>query len=237
MEQHGASLAEPGRRPWHGVRGLLLAAGSGTRMGGPKALLRDPQSGATSVERSIEVLRAGGCGGVTVVIGAASADVRAVIEGATVWSTGRSGADVDIVDCPDWREGMGASLRAGLEALAATEAEAALVTLVDLPDVGPEVVRRLLAYEQDRTNPACSRNGPRHGARSLAAALSRAAYGGVVGHPAVIGRAHWDGVVSVARGDRGARDYYATHPHALVECGDLATGRDTDTPSDLESRT
>lgn len=229
MEQPGPSAPEPGRPRARAVRGLLLAAGSGSRMGSPKALLRDPSSGLTSVERAVETLRAGGCDGVTVVIGAAAGDVRQVVE--------RLGDEADLVECRDWREGMGASLRAGLEALAATGAEAALVSLVDLPDVGPEVVQRLLAHEADRTRPTCNRDGPRHGARSLAAALSRAAYGGVVGHPALIGRAHWQGVASVARGDRGARDYYATHPHTLVECGDLASGRDTDTPDDLESRT
>jgi CTP:molybdopterin cytidylyltransferase MocA len=211
------------------IRGLLLAAGSGSRMGGPKALLRDPSSGSTYVEQAIGVLREGGCDGVTVVVGASAAQVRDVL--------GRLGGEVEVVECPDWAEGMGASLRAGLTALADTHADAALVTLVDLPDVGPAVVQRLLAHEQDRTRLTCSRNGPVHGARAVTAALSRAAYDGVPGHPALIGRAHWEGVVAVARGDRGARDYYATHPHTLVECGDLATGTDVDSPHDLNPPT
>ena len=64
-------------------------------------------------------------------------------------------------------------------------------------------------------------------------ALGRAAYGGAPGHPVVIGRDHWDGVLGSLHGDVGARDYLATHDHVVVECGDLATGRDTDTPADL----
>jgi hypothetical protein len=44
----------------------------------------------------------------------------------------------------------------------------------------------------------------------------------------LIGRAHWDGVVATAVGDRGARDHLAAHEVALVECGDLATGTDVD---------
>lgn len=199
-------------------------------MGGPKALLRDPSSGSTYVGRAVRALQDGGCDGVTVVVGAAADEVRQAVT--------QLGSEVDVVDCPDWHEGMGASLRAGLAALAGTDADAALVTLVDLPDVGPPVVRRLLAHERDRTRLACSRNGPggrSGGARTLAAALSRAAYDGVPGHPALIGRAHWEGVIAVARGDRGARDYYATHPHTLVECGDLATGRDVDTRDDLDT--
>lgn len=212
-----------------GIRGLLLAAGSGSRMGGPKALLRDTVSGQTFLERTVGALRDGGCDGVTVVVGAAADEVSAVAEGL--------GRDVDVVECPDWAEGMGASLRAGLAALADTNADAALVTLVDVPDVGPAVVRRLVSHEQARTTPLSGDHGPGHGERASTTGLSRAAYGGVPGHPALIGRGHWDGVVSVARGDRGAREYFATHPHALVECGDLATGRDVDTPDDLGSRT
>ena len=59
--------------------------------------------------------------------------------------------------------------------------------------------------------------------------LLRAAYDGVPGHPVLIGRDHWAGVVEGATGDRGARDYLAAHDTVLVECGDLATGADVDT--------
>lgn len=181
-------------------------------MGHPKALLRDPASGLTFLERAVAVLRDGGCDGVTVVVGAAADEVRAVAEGL--------GADVDVIECRDWSEGMGASLRAGLTALASTESAAVVVTLVDLPDVGPDVVRRLLEGERD-----------------LPAALGRAAYGGVPGHPALIGRAHWADVIAAATGDRGAREYFRAHRHRLVEAGDLATGRDVDTPGELGSPT
>ncbi len=68
-----------------------------------------------------------------------------------------------------------------------------IVTLVDLPDVGAEVVRRVLADPVD------------------AATLRRAAYDGTPGHPVLIGRDHWAGVAAAARGDRGARDYLAAH--------------------------
>jgi CTP:molybdopterin cytidylyltransferase MocA len=191
---------------------LLLAAGSGSRMGQPKALLRDPASGVTFLEHAVHVLREGGCDGVTVVVGAAAQEVRAVAEGI--------GPDVQVVDCPGWSEGMGASLRAGLAALEGSDVEAVVVTLVDLPDVGPEVVRRLLEGEAD-----------------LPTALGRAAYGGVPGHPALIGRDHWTDAITTAIGDSGAREHFRTHPHRLVEVGDLATGRDVDTPTDLDTRT
>ena len=193
------------------MRGLVLAAGSGSRMGRPKAL------GAHDwwpdlVERAVHALVDGGCDGVTVVVGAAADDVSGVV--------GQVSHKVaEVVRAVDWAEGMGASLRAGLAVLIdQPEVDAALVTLVDLPDVGPAVVRRVLAEPPG----------------GLASELSRAAYGGVAGHPTLIGRDHWAGVIEVALGDRGARDYFRAHEHRLVECGDLATGRDVDTPADLD---
>ena len=58
--------------------------------------------------------------------------------------------------------------------------------------------------------------------------LARAAYGGVPGHPVLLGRDHWPGVLESAQGDQGARSYLARHEVELIECGDLATGRDVD---------
>jgi CTP:molybdopterin cytidylyltransferase MocA len=192
------------------VGGLLLAAGAGRRMGGPKALLRDAR-GVPYLDRAVGVLLDGGCETVTVVLGAAADDARAVLDEAG-WTEDPA---VDVVVAVDWDEGMGASLRAGLTALAGGACDAALVTLVDLPDVGEDVLRRVL------------------GAGSGASALVRATYDGRPGHPVLLGRDHWTGVVAGAEGDQGARPYLAVHEPVACECGDLATGRDLDRPEDL----
>jgi nicotine blue oxidoreductase len=176
--------------------GLLLAAGAGERFGGPKALARDAD-GTSWLLRSVQALRP--CAEIVVVLGAEAERAAALLP----MSVSRIRAD-------DWAEGMGASLRAGLHALGPTEHEAALVSLVDLPDVDAAVVARLL------------------GAVTGPDVLARAAYDGVPGHPVLLGRDHWAGVVASATGDRGARDYLAAHEVALVECGDLATGADVD---------
>ncbi|MCG8152244.1 NTP transferase domain-containing protein [Pimelobacter simplex] len=188
------------------THGLLLAAGAGTRMGLPKALVRDA-SGIPWLTRSVEVLRAGGCSEVTVVLGASADEAASLLA---------DDPALAVVRCADWASGMGASLRAGLEALAAASAvsaddAAALVHLVDLPDVTASVVRRVLAQADG-------------------APLARAAYDGKPGHPVLLGRAHWAAVAAAAVGDRGARDYLAAHADevVLVECRDLATGADVD---------
>lgn len=185
------------------VAGLLLAGGAGRRFGGPKALATEPD-GTSWLRRSVAVLREGGCAELTVVLGAEAERAAALLV---------DDADVTVVLAEDWAEGMGASLRAGLADLSgrARPCEAALVHLVDLPDVGPAVIARLLARATGR------------------AVLARASYGGVPGHPVLIGRDHWPQVLAGASGDRGARQHLATHRHDLVECGDLATGGDRDT--------
>jgi molybdenum cofactor cytidylyltransferase/nicotine blue oxidoreductase len=187
------------------VHGLLLAAGSGRRMGGPKALLRT-DDGESYVERGVRVLTDGGCDRVLVVLGAAADEVEPLVEK----------LDVDVTVAADWAEGMGASLRAGLADPSLADVDAVVVGLVDLPDVDGSVVRRLL--EEAPPSPD---------------ALARASYDGHPGHPVLIGREHWAGVAETAEGDRGARTYLRRHPPLLVECGDLATGRDVDTPDAL----
>jgi CTP:molybdopterin cytidylyltransferase MocA len=197
--------------------GLLLAAGAGRRMGGPKALLRLAPDGPTLAETAVRRLREAGCERVVVVVGSSAEQAADAV----------AHLRVDVVTAPDWAEGMGASLRTGLAHLGSAQVgslplgalpdEIALVTLVDLPDVTAEVMARVMATARPEG----------------AAALVRAAYEGVPGHPVAIGRDHWDAVRATARGDRGARDHLRTTPHQLVECGDLATGRDVDTVADL----
>lgn len=188
--------------------GLVLAAGAGRRMGGPKALVRLTERGPSLVETAVARVLAGGCDRVVVVVGAAGDEVAALLH-----ATG-----AEVVHADDWAEGMGASLRAGLAHLGPGDDDLALVTLVDLPDVTAAVVERVLATARG----------------DKPAALARAAYAGVPGHPVALGRDHWAAVTIAARGDRGARDHFAVTPHRLVECGDLATGRDLDTAGDLD---
>lgn len=186
------------------IRGLLLAAGAGTRMGVPKALVSD--GGGSWLLRSVAVLLDGGCDGVTVVLGARADEAERLLSASAVE------APVDWVVAPDWESGMSRSLHAGLTALGDTTATAAMLHLVDLPDVTAQVVGRLAAIEGDHP-----------------AGLARATYDGAPGHPVLIGRDHWAGVLADASGDRGARGYLARHRVIDVECGDLATGADVDT--------
>ncbi|MCB5169554.1 nucleotidyltransferase family protein [Streptomyces bambusae] len=188
------------------IAGLLLAAGGGRRLGGrPKALL--DYRGRPLVENAVRVLREAGCDPVHVVLGAAAAEVR---ERADL-------AGCVLVDNPEWDEGMGSSLRAGLASLAGSGAQAVLVSLVDQPGIGPEACARVrAAYRSPGT-------------------LAAAAYDGERGHPVLFGAERWPDIAATATGDRGARVHLRNHAAdlILVECGDIAEDYDIDTPPDL----
>ncbi|SHH07817.1 nucleotidyltransferase family protein [Streptoalloteichus hindustanus] len=186
------------------VAGLLLAAGAGRRFGRPKALVE--HAGRLFVERAVDVLRAGGCDPVVVVLGAAAAEVR---------RHARLG-DARVVVNPDWASGMGSSLRAGLAVLADEDAAAVVVLPVDMPGVTAAAVRRVAGH-------------------AAADALAAATYGGVRGHPVLLGRAHWAGVRAMTHGDVGAREYLRSREVRPVPCDEVASGADVDRPGDLPS--
>jgi nicotine blue oxidoreductase len=138
-----------------------------------------------------------------VVLGASAAEVRAAADL----------GDATAVENPDWRTGMGSSLRVGLAVLADTKAAAAVVVLVDMPGISAEAVRRLAALADP-------------------AALAMAGYGARRGHPVLLGRQHWPGVAMLATGDVGARPYLTAHASkvAVVACDDVADDADLDVP-------
>ena len=112
------------------VTGVVLAAGAGTRMGRPKALV--VSDGVPWVARAARLLLEAGCDRVVVVLGASAEKARMLVP--------VDDAVVTVVN-DRWSSGMASSLRAGL---AAATGDAALVTLVDTPGLPVEAVRRVL---------------------------------------------------------------------------------------------
>ncbi|WP_017587334.1 nucleotidyltransferase family protein [Nocardiopsis ganjiahuensis] len=123
------------------MAGLLLAAGSGSRLGRPKALVE--LGGERLVDRGVRTLTDGGCVPVLAVLGAADTTVPGALT----------------VHNPDWATGMGSSLRAGIDAMPDT-VDALLVALADQPLVTAEAVRRLVeAFELGARAAVATYNG------------------------------------------------------------------------------
>ncbi|MGY1848696.1 MULTISPECIES: nucleotidyltransferase family protein [unclassified Blastococcus] len=179
---------------------VVLAAGGGRRYGMPKALVE--YEGSLLVERAVRTARAT-CEVVLVVLGARAVDVwrSADLTGATVLAN------------KEWETGMASSLRAALEGLRGFPGtvDAALVTLVDMPGMTPAALASVAAH-------------------AAPDALAVATYDGVRGHPVLLGRDHWAGVVETATGDEGARGYLAAHDVVEVDCTGLADPVDLDVP-------
>ncbi|QLY32201.1 nucleotidyltransferase family protein [Nocardia huaxiensis] len=224
--------------------GILLAAGAGTRYGMPKVLAEN----GSWLDTAVAALRDGGCDRIFVVLGATgpahplppgnqtseprwlvAQTPRIVLPEGTrpVWAA-------------DWETGLSASIRAGLAAVSALAVRTAaarkestgiidmgitstgntgpadLVAImpVDTPDVRGDVVARVVAAARDSES-----------------RLARAVFAGLPGHPVVLGREHWAGVVAAAEGNSGAGTYLRQRADMVcVTCDDLATGIDWDYP-------
>jgi nicotine blue oxidoreductase len=195
------------------VAGVLLAAGEGSRLGRPKALVE--LDGQTLAERGVTMLRTGGADPILVVAGAVQVNVE----------------KIHAVYNEQWRTGMGSSLRAALRALTdaegardglaatlAVDVGAVVVALADQPLIGTEAVARLIA---------AYRGG---------AGVAVACYDGKPRNPVLLAREYWPEVIAAATGDQGARAFLHARPELVthVECGDTGSPDDIDTAADLD---
>lgn len=188
------------------VAAVVLAAGRGSRFGGdrPKPLARLGRH--SLLAHAVGAATASGLRPVVVVVGYRGDEVAAA-----------AGTLVEIVENPDWEEGMAGSLRAALAALLPdTAVSAVAVALADQPRIGAEAYRRLSVAHRGDTE------------------LAVATYAGERGHPVLIGRAHW-GEAMRLEGDEGARSLLARHPVVEVPCDGTGDAADVDTPADLEA--
>lgn len=179
------------------IVGVVLAAGAGKRYGMPKILAHEGRW----LEAAVHAVDAGGCCDVLVAMGAQVVEPPPMAR---------------VVQVPHWQRGLAESVRAALMVTRGRpEVDGVVFHIVDTPDVGPDVVARVLDAVAER---------PR-------AALARAVFAGRPGHPVYIGAEHFDAVLAMLTGDVGAGPYLAAHPGLVtsVECADLASGRDHDT--------
>ena len=186
------------------VAGLVLAAGAGSRLGRPKALVE--YDGELLVERAARTMSTAGCEPVVVVLGCSAGEVA---------QRANLGHSVVVVN-DDWASGMGSSLRTGLRALAEHAADAVVVGLVDQPLVTSGVVRRLIEARGGRAAVVASYGGSNRNPVLLERAIWDDACDSAVGDMGARAwlRAHPDEVLAVA-------------------CDDLGSDIDIDTPDDL----
>lgn len=187
------------------IGGVILAAGAGRRYGAVKQLAEF--GGRPLLAHAIDAMVAvPAIAPIIVVLGSDAAEVAGGVD--------LRGAEPLV--CEDWEEGMAAPLRAGIEALDARGADAAVITLGDQPFITPQIIAGVIDHA-----------GPRRQA-------VRATYDGRPGHPVLITRPLFASVMEL-RGDVGARDLLAGANVGHWECGHLGRDDDIDTPDQLEA--
>jgi molybdenum cofactor cytidylyltransferase len=147
------------RNPRRAVAGVVLAAGSSTRMGGANKLLIE-LDGEALVARAARRAAAAGLDPVVVVLGHDADRVRRALDGV---------ACRPVINA-DHRSGQGSSFRRGIAAVPG-EAAAVVVLLADMPEVTAEMIASIVDLY-----------------RSTGAALVLSEYGGVSAPPTLYDR-------------------------------------------------
>ncbi|HVP68425.1 MAG TPA: NTP transferase domain-containing protein [Anaeromyxobacteraceae bacterium] len=186
------------------IAGVLLAAGSATRMGRNKLLLEI--DGESLVRRAAKRAIDGGLAPVLVVLGHDAARARRALEG----------LPCQAVVNEDWASGQSASLSAGVSALPG-DATAAVVLLADMPLVDAAMIRAVVARHLETQ-----------------ASLVAARYGTTTAPPILYARSLFPELVGGSGEGRGrevvrrhgGRAQYVDFPEAALA--------DVDFPEDLE---
>jgi molybdenum cofactor cytidylyltransferase len=189
------------------VGAVVLAAGSSSRMGRPKQTLRF--GGESLLRRAALAALGAGCRPVIVVTGAHAELSRGELDG----------LDAREVLNPLWETGMASSVRAGVEALAGADADAAVLLLCDQPHVTADIIAGLVAAHRATGRPVVA-----------------SAYGGSFGVPALFVRALFAELARL-EGTAGAKQVikrHASEAHFLSFPGGEV---DVDTPDDFSRLT
>jgi molybdenum cofactor cytidylyltransferase len=188
------------------VAALVLAAGRSTRMGAVNKMLAEI-GGKPLVRIAAEQAVASHAQPVIVVTGHEREKVEAALKG----------LPVRFVHNPDYAEGLGTSLKAGIASVP-EEADAAVVCLGDMPQVDAALINRLIAAFD-----------PERGALVVVPSID-----GRRGNPVVWSRRFFHDLMTI-QGDVGARHLIGNYAEAVVEvpvAGEAAL-TDVDTPESL----
>ena len=185
---------------------ILLAAGASKRMQGTDKLMEQVHA--------MPLLRH--CA--TTALGSLAKKVHVIVQpGNTMRSDALSDLDLNIINSPDWQEGMAASIRAGMAALSA-DCDAVIIALADMPDISTDHFDRVIkAFNPKKHTEIC---------RAVTA-------DGRAGLPVLFGRNYFN-ALSALQGDRGARDILKNAPTFVIDVKTSGQGAviDLDTAED-----
>jgi CTP:molybdopterin cytidylyltransferase MocA len=186
------------------IGAVVLAAGEGTRFGGPKVLAQ--HKGIELVRHVVDRLALAGVFDIVVTAGAHRSGIEAALHG----------SPARVVPVADPSAGLATSLNTGVSALA-DECRVFVVALGDQPLIDPQLIGRLRAAWEG----------------SNAAAVVPVYHGGVRGHP-VLFDISMRRFLRELSGDRGARQLLDEMAERVIFLPvDADAPRDVDSPEDL----
>lgn len=191
------------------VGAVILAAGESRRFGRPKQLLLF--QGESLVRRAVRAATEGCDSSVVVVTG----DTRTLIEAELREST------AVVVENPDWRRGLGTSIRCGLRYLikAAPEFNAVMLMACDQPFVEARTLVALVAEQATSGKP-----------------IVASSYANTLGIPALFDRSCFEALLALPD-ESGAKALIESQPHDVAQIEFEKGAIDIDTPADFERLT
>jgi len=187
------------------VAAVVLAAGMSRRLGAPKQLLR--LGGKSLLECTLDKVRGSCVDEIVLVLGSAADEVRRQV----------ATDGMRVVVNPDFQQGMGTSLRAGLAAVS-TSMQAALIVLADQPFVRSSTLDQMIAYGQQQV--------PQ---------ILIPLYRGFRGNPVLLDRSVFPELMSLT-GDVGCRAIFGSHTESIhkLSVDDAGILLDIDSAEDWE---
>jgi molybdenum cofactor cytidylyltransferase len=183
---------------------VILAAGSSTRLGQPKQLLRF--QGTTLIRRAALTALATSCRPVVVVLGAAHVESAQEV----------SSLPVKTIVNSQWELGMGTSIRAGVTEAAAAAVDSVVLLLCDQPLITTEAIDELV-----RRRTACGKR------------ICAASYAGTLGTPAVFSADLFGELTNLPDG-AGGKSLMARHAADVEAMDLPEAETDVDTEADAE---
>lgn len=189
------------------IAAVVLAAGQSRRMGAANKLTL-PVGGVPMVARVVDSLSRSGIAKVIVVTGHEAEAIE----------NGLVGRPIELVYNPDYAEGIGSSIRAGIGALE-DDVEGALIALGDMPWVDPETIDRLVDAFASSAEPSIF--VPTHGKKR--------------GNPVLWSAEYFPELLALT-GDVGGKALFHRHARSIcdVEVENAGVDIDVDTPVALD---
>ena len=185
-----------------GIHAILLAAGGSTRLGAPKQLI--DIKGRSLIRHMAKLALKSEIDGLTVVLGASRENILPEL----------INLPLDTVINPDWKKGMGSSLKTAMHVVA-PEQEGILVMVCDQPHLKVSVLNKLIKKAQEK---------PDH--------IIASSYADTIGTPAIFGNIFFESIREISD-DQGARSLFGKFSDQIIKVPFPKGDFDLDTPEDL----